>query len=341
MSDMARNMGFKHHRVTPEDPQSNGFAESFVKVMVKFVHTTLAEGKNPKRELQNYLLHYRATPHSSTGISPAEALFSCKLRTRIPQISNHSDSSVQKQMGVHHDKKEDQQKKYFDKGHRATQKTVKPGDKILVQQKKTTTSPPFDPKPYSVTAVKGNRVTSERNGQTRVRSKNHIKVVPERPLHLIPKKNVRQQQSNPTAYDYDTDISHIIGNVSTSETEQQNDTLTLDTPPDNAEISNIQEAIAETTVVLEAEPSTSADGAISTTLFRLEEEERRNMEQLFQNALLSVGSRERNADIDILQEQSNSNSEGEEEEMKDKLRSSKRTLQNPEMNGDTVVIESN
>ena len=109
---------------------------------------------------------------------------------------------------------------------------------------------------------------------------------------------------------------------------------------DNAEISNIQEATAGTTAVLEAEPSTSADGAISTPLFRLEEEERRNMEQLFQNAL-SVGSRERNADIDILQEQSNSNSEGEEEEMKDKLRSAKRTLQwNPEMNGDTVVMES-
>ena len=29
MSDMARNMGFKHICVTPEDPQSNGFAESF------------------------------------------------------------------------------------------------------------------------------------------------------------------------------------------------------------------------------------------------------------------------------------------------------------------------
>ena len=65
------------------------------------------------------------------------------------------------------------------------------------------------------------------------------------------------------------------------------------------------------------------------------------MEQLFQNALLSAGSRETNADIDILQEQNNGNSEGEEEEMKDKLRSAKRTLQwNPEMNGDTVVIES-
>ena len=56
MSNFAKKMGFRHHRVTPEDPQSNGFAESFVKIMVKFIHTTIAEGKNPKHELQNYLL---------------------------------------------------------------------------------------------------------------------------------------------------------------------------------------------------------------------------------------------------------------------------------------------
>ena len=103
MSDFATKMGFRHHRVTPEDPQSNGFAESFVKIMVKFIHTTIAEGKNPKNELQNYLLQYRAAPHSSTGISPAEALFNRKLRTRLPQLSSHVDSDVQQQMRVRHD----------------------------------------------------------------------------------------------------------------------------------------------------------------------------------------------------------------------------------------------
>ena len=67
MSQYAKKMGFHHHPVTPEDPQSNGFAESFVKPLVKFVHTTIAEGRNPKKELHNYLLNYRATPYSTTG----------------------------------------------------------------------------------------------------------------------------------------------------------------------------------------------------------------------------------------------------------------------------------
>ena len=65
-------MGFKHHPVTPKDPQSNGFAESFEKLLCKLVYTAIAEGKDPKRELHNYLLQYRATPHTTLGKSPAE-----------------------------------------------------------------------------------------------------------------------------------------------------------------------------------------------------------------------------------------------------------------------------
>ena len=44
--------------MTPDDPQSNGFAENFVKQMCKLVHTAVAEKKDPRVEVHNYLLHY-------------------------------------------------------------------------------------------------------------------------------------------------------------------------------------------------------------------------------------------------------------------------------------------
>ena len=332
MSDLAKEMGFKHHRVTPEDPQSNGFAESFVKVMVKFVHTTIAEGKNPKRELQNYLLHYRAAPHSTTGISPAEALFNRKLKTRLPQLRCHKDTAAQKRMRERHDEIKDKQKKYFDKGRRATPKLVKPGDKILVRQKKSTTSTPFDPKPYTVTEVKGNRVTSQRRDRTRVRSKNHIKVVPERPKHLIPKLKKTYQQQITDEYDFDIDISHIINS-----TPVQQQIPSLPPPPavpTDAEGEEEHEETVDTSLPLEEDSSISSNNA---TLFHLEEEERDRMEQLLQNALAT--SRSRNEGKDVAQEEDPSG--GGREETKKKLRSAKRTLQwNPEMNGETVLTES-
>ena len=78
MSEYAKQMGFSLTPVTPDDPQSNGFAENFVKQMCKLVHTAVADGKNPKEEVHNFLLQYRATPHSTTEYSPAELLFGRK-----------------------------------------------------------------------------------------------------------------------------------------------------------------------------------------------------------------------------------------------------------------------
>ena len=47
---------------TPEDAQANGFAEAFVKVMVKLVHTAIMKKQDPRKRGNKYLLAYRATP---------------------------------------------------------------------------------------------------------------------------------------------------------------------------------------------------------------------------------------------------------------------------------------
>ena len=187
MEMYAAEMGFKLTPVAPCDPQGNGFVENFVKGLCKMVHTSVVEGKDPKDQLYTYLLHYRATPHITTGFSPAEMLFNRKLQTKLPQIHVNSESKERRKIRVDHNKKKLDQKEHFDKRHRATKKEVAIGDKALVKQKKSTIKPPYDPNPYKVDGLDGNRVKLTRgDGATRVRDKNQLKILKKRPNSLVP-----------------------------------------------------------------------------------------------------------------------------------------------------------
>ena len=149
----AQEMGFQLTPVSPNDPQGNGFAENFVKVMCKLLHTAVDEQKDPRQELHKYLLQYRATPHCTTEKSPAEMLYNRKLKTKLPQIIPNKDTDEQKRTREIHDSKKLKQKEYFDKRRNAKPRSVNVGDQVLVKQNKSTTKPPFDPVPWRVTAT--------------------------------------------------------------------------------------------------------------------------------------------------------------------------------------------
>ena len=214
-------MGIKLTPVSPNDPQCNGFAENFVKGLCKMVHTSIIERKDPKSELYTYLLHYRATPHGTTGVSPAEMLFNRKLRTKLPQIHVEKESDTRRKIREDHDKKKMSQKKYFDKRHRATKKEIKVGDKALIKQIKSTTKPPYDPHPFVVHGIDGNKITMSReDGATRVRDKNQVKILKDRPESLIPS----WESSEPICADYNSfDIeSKFDNNLPSSSVEEDN-----------------------------------------------------------------------------------------------------------------------
>ena len=147
MGRYAQEMGFELTPVSPEDPQGNGFAENFVKLLCKLLHTAAAEKKDPRVELHKYLLQYRATPHSTTGKSPAEMLFNRKIKTKLPQYFIKAENKERKEICMAHDLKKSKQKEYFDKRQRVQFKDIKPGDEVLIKQKKTTIKPPFNPHP--------------------------------------------------------------------------------------------------------------------------------------------------------------------------------------------------
>ena len=179
-----RKMGINHHICTPENPQANGFVEVFQKVLIKMVHTAVVEKKDPREVIHQYLMAYRAAPHKTTGKSPYEMMFRRKMKTKIPQRMMRKDSAEEVVTREKHDKEKLKQKEASDKRRRSRKKEVKAGDKIMIQQKKTTVKPPWDPKEFEVTEVKGSKVKARRGEEVKERAKNRIKVVKERPEFL-------------------------------------------------------------------------------------------------------------------------------------------------------------
>lgn len=60
----------------------------------KRIKTANIEGKNWKQEIFTILRNYRATPHSTTGQSPAEGLLGRKMRMKVPKLAERKDKST-------------------------------------------------------------------------------------------------------------------------------------------------------------------------------------------------------------------------------------------------------
>ena len=82
-ADYARQSGFESVLCTPEHPQANGQAEKFMASIVKIAHASIAENKHPKEEILKFLLNYRNTPHSSTGVTPASLMMKRNIKTNL------------------------------------------------------------------------------------------------------------------------------------------------------------------------------------------------------------------------------------------------------------------
>ena len=77
---LAKN-GIHHRRTAPYHPASNGLAERAVQTFKEGMKK-MSKKESLESRVSRFLFKYRITPHSTTGIAPAEMLMSRKPRSR-------------------------------------------------------------------------------------------------------------------------------------------------------------------------------------------------------------------------------------------------------------------
>ena len=79
--EFCQQNGIRHIQTAPYHPSSNGLAEWAVQV---FKHGVCKQSSGSIHDkIARVLFQYRTTPHSTTGITPAELLLGRKLRSRL------------------------------------------------------------------------------------------------------------------------------------------------------------------------------------------------------------------------------------------------------------------
>ncbi|KAL9985305.1 hypothetical protein ACROYT_G007693 [Oculina patagonica] len=190
------DQGTEHRKTTPLWPQANGEVERQNKSLLKRMriaqakekewrkelrkylvayrstpHTTTgvspAKGKEWRKELRKYLVAYRSTPHTTTGVSPAELLFGRKMRTKLPELRDECiasemrdrDGEMKAKANQYADKRRNPQES--DLGTRL-ESDLTLGDKVLVrQERRNKFSTPFAPEPNDFITKSGNSVVIE------------------------------------------------------------------------------------------------------------------------------------------------------------------------------------
>ena len=164
VSEQFRNFmeenGIEHRKSTPLWPQANGEVERQNRSIMKRIRIAQAEGKDWKSDLNNYLVLYRSTPHSTTGVSPAKMLFGREIRTKLPELSEFR--GIEGEARDRDCEMKEKGKVYADKRRNACESDIREGDTVLVKQdRENKLSTPFAKTPVKVVSKNGNSVVVE------------------------------------------------------------------------------------------------------------------------------------------------------------------------------------
>lgn len=180
-------LAIEHKKGVPYWPQSNGEVERCNETLLKIVRIARLEGKDWRKALADFLFQYRVTPHTVTGISPAELLMGRKLRDKLPKVQIPKDRATEAQWQLLLKERDAhaklRQKEYADRTRAAKFSDIEEGDQVLLKQaRENKLSPNYEPEPYKVVHKDGNAVILEdTNGNNKMRNIAHMKkfVAPE------------------------------------------------------------------------------------------------------------------------------------------------------------------
>ena len=101
-----RSNGIKHFKSAPYHPSTNGAVERLVQTLKNSLKKGKKEGHTSQYTLSNFLLFYRATPHSTTGKPPSELMLKRPLRTVLDLLKPNTETKVRNQQDLQKSKHE-------------------------------------------------------------------------------------------------------------------------------------------------------------------------------------------------------------------------------------------
>ena len=203
----ATNIGFKHRKITPNWPEANGEVERFMRNLKKVIRTANVESRPYKQVLYRFLRSYRATPHSSTGVPPATALFGRNINIGLPEIQI-SKSREEKKIRKKDETSKERIRQYAERRRHVKDIAIKPGDVVLRKQKISTKSDtPYEKQPYMIMKKKGDMLEATDGQKTLTRNISQFKPIdiPYTPRQI---DSELENTSKPCSEDKDTPSIH-------------------------------------------------------------------------------------------------------------------------------------
>ena len=116
-----RSNGIRHLTSAPYHPATNGLAERAVQTSKQALRAMSEISKPVKEKLAKFLIANRNTPHSTTGVSPAQLLLGRPLRTRLDLVKpnlNRKMVNQQHQQSIRAANEKGRQCRQFEVGDR-------------------------------------------------------------------------------------------------------------------------------------------------------------------------------------------------------------------------------
>lgn len=159
----------------PYAPFQNGLVERYNRTLLKSVKISVAQGRDWKNDLYDFLLAYRNTPHSITDETPAKLMFGRNLKDKLPDLSTDKEREAYAKLRETDQTKKEKGRIYGDNRRRAKHSSIDVGDHVVVKNfvKRNKLTPKFDPQPYIVTKKNGTRLTVK-NLETGIEYDRHI-----------------------------------------------------------------------------------------------------------------------------------------------------------------------
>ncbi len=183
--ELRRYMGLldiKHEHSTPLWPQGNSDVESFMRPLKKALTIANIERRPMQQELSKFLLSYRNSPHSTTGVPPSQLLFNRKIRGSLPQLNPGAKVIHKHKLAQEANQREKEKSRtYANRRRNVKSSNINIGDTVMVKEtERRKLTPKFKIIPYIVIRKDGTKITAENEHHTITRNSSFFKKIPNR-----------------------------------------------------------------------------------------------------------------------------------------------------------------